>query len=100
MDEPTPAYVWFAVAGRAITDELLEWPPDLFALTNVILKRSGAFRYALSLGGWPPRRYPDWANAVEEAALRWSVWAEDRAGAIPDMVAEESPPFGRAPTRH
>jgi hypothetical protein len=88
--EPTPAHVWFALAGRVITDELLEWPPDLFALTNVILKQSGAFRFALSpVGEWPPGRYLDWANAVEEAALRWSVWAEDRAGTIPDMLAQE-----------
>jgi hypothetical protein len=26
-DEPTPASTWQAVAGRPITDDLLEWPP-------------------------------------------------------------------------
>src|SRR6202034_4693670 len=31
--EPTPASVWRAAAGTTIGDELLEWPPDLFALT-------------------------------------------------------------------
>lgn len=49
MDEPTPAYVWYSMAGVPITDELIEWPPDLFALANVILDRSEAFRFALAL---------------------------------------------------
>ncbi len=40
VDEPTSAYVWHCVAGGPITDELLDWLPDLFALTNVILARS------------------------------------------------------------
>jgi hypothetical protein len=36
--EPTPASTWLAVAGTSITDEVLEWPADLFALTDVILE--------------------------------------------------------------
>jgi hypothetical protein len=39
-EEPTPASIWHALAGIPITDELLEWPADLFALTDVILERS------------------------------------------------------------
>ena len=90
LNEPTPAYTWHAVAGDRITDELLEWPPDLFALTNVILERSEAFRFALSpVGDWPPGRFPDWARSVEEAGRRWSKWVDDRRGAIPDLLAEE-----------
>jgi hypothetical protein len=46
--EPTPASVWQAAAGSTIGDELLEWPPDLFALTEVILQRSEAYRFAFS----------------------------------------------------
>ena len=46
--EPTLASAWQAVAGSTIGDELLEWPPDLFALTEVILQRSEAYRFALS----------------------------------------------------
>jgi hypothetical protein len=41
-EEPTPASKWHALAGSALTDELLEWPADLSALTNVILKRTEA----------------------------------------------------------
>ena len=46
--EPTVASVWQAAASSTIGDELLEWPPDLFALTEVILQRSEAYRFALS----------------------------------------------------
>jgi len=90
--EPTLASVWQAVAGSAIGDELLEWPPDLFALTEVILQRSEAYRFALSPpagSSWPPSGVPDWPDAVTEAGRRWSTWAEDRNGAIPHLLAQE-----------
>ena len=88
--EPTSESVWRAMFGGPITDELLEWPPDLFALVNVVLEDSEAFRFALSpLGAWPPRRVPNWADAVEEAARRWSAWVEDGRGSVPDLVIEE-----------
>ncbi len=90
VEEPTSAHVWHGLAGGQITDELLEWPPDLFALTNVILARSEAFRFALPRGGdWPPARLGDWALAVEEAGRRWSAWVQDRRGEIPDLLQEE-----------
>jgi hypothetical protein len=89
---PTPASVWQAVAGEAIGEGLL--PPDLFALTNVILHRSEAYRFALSLPGglsWPPSRASDWGDAVAEAGLlepdELSVltsWAEAVAEALVD----------------
>jgi hypothetical protein len=90
VDEPTPAYVWYSVAGEPITDGLIDWPPDLFALANVILERSEAFRFALSSDGdWPPRRYVNWAGVVEAAGRQWSAWADDRRGAVPDLLLEE-----------
>lgn len=90
--EPTLASVWQAVAGAAIGDELLEWPPDLFALTDVILERSEAYRFALSPPRgerWPPARVPGWPDAVVDAARGWTAWLEDQTPAIPDLVAEE-----------
>jgi hypothetical protein len=90
VSEPTPDHAWLSIAGSPITDELLAWPPDVFALTNVVLGRSEAFRFALSpVGEWPPARIPDWAHAVEEAGRGWSAWVDDRRGAIPDLVADE-----------
>jgi hypothetical protein len=92
QQELTPASLWRALAGGAIGDELLEWPPDLFALTYVILERSEAYRFALSpprRAEWPPARIVGWPDAVVDAAQRWSEWLEDRKGALPDLLSEE-----------
>jgi hypothetical protein len=90
--EPTLASVWQAVTGTTIGDRLLEWPPDLFALTEVMLQRSEAYRFALSPPAgstWPPADVSDWPNAVTDAARRWTAWAEDRNGEIPRLLAQE-----------
>jgi hypothetical protein len=72
--EPTLVSTWEAIAGGPLTDELLQWPPDVFALANVVLDRSEGFRFALSpLGAWPPARFSDWPRAVEEAGRRWGA---------------------------
>ena len=90
LSEPTVASTWHAASGGAITDELVDWPPDVFALTNVILSRSEAFRFALSpIQVWPPEGYPDWGGMVEAAGLRWSAWVEDHRGPRPQLVAQE-----------
>jgi hypothetical protein len=89
MTVPTLASTWQGAAGTPIADELLDWPPDVFALANVILERSEAFRFVLSpIEEWPPRRLPGWVNVVDEAAVAWSEWAEDRRGPLPDLVLE------------
>ena len=91
-EKPTLGSTWHSVAGSPITDEFLEWPADLFALTDVILERSEAYRFVLSPPGgveWPPRRFPGWSDAVEEAGRQWSVWVEDHRGAVPELLAEE-----------
>ena len=88
VSEPTLASTWHAVSGGAVTDELLDWPPDVFALTNVILARSGAFRFALSpIEQWLPRAIrtggaPSWREdslglrgSSIVAARRPSSWA-------------------------
>jgi hypothetical protein len=48
LGEPTPASIWWSVTGCEISDRLLEWPPDVFALSNLVLNRAEAFRFALS----------------------------------------------------
>jgi hypothetical protein len=84
---PTLASTWHAASGGPVADELLEWPPDVFALTNVVLARAEAFRFALSRQGWPPSGFADWAHEVEAAGRRWSAWAEDPTGELPELVA-------------
>jgi hypothetical protein len=90
--ELTSASVWGAVAGTEIDDALLEWPPDLFALSDLVLQRSEAHRFALSPPSgesWPPDRFGDWASAVADAGRRWSTWVEDHDEPIPELLAEE-----------
>jgi hypothetical protein len=89
VSEPTPTSVWYAASGGPITDWLLEWPADVFALTDVVLARAEAFRFALSVDHWPRGQFRDWAQVVAEAARSWSAWAEDRQGPVPDLVATE-----------
>jgi hypothetical protein len=88
----TLASAWQAISGGGFTDELLLWPPDVFALTDVLLDRSEAFRFVLSPPEgvqWPPAGAGDWSDAVMEAGREWSAWVEDRRGSVPSMVADE-----------
>jgi hypothetical protein len=88
--EPTLASTWQQIAGGPLSDELLEWPPDVFALTNVVLDRSEAFRFALSpVGAWPTGRVPDWAGAVEAAGRQWGAWIEGRWEGMPELLRDE-----------
>jgi hypothetical protein len=88
VSRPTPASTWMAVSGGPITDRLLEWPPDVFALANVVLGRAEAFRYALA-PGWSLSRFADGGGGVAELGRRWSAWTEDRSGPMPGVVARE-----------
>jgi len=92
LPEPTLAQAWQAATGTTFGDELLEWPPDLLALTEVILQRSEAYRFALSPpagSSWPPASFPGWPDAVADAARQWSGWAENREAALPGLLARE-----------
>ena len=40
--------VWLTAAGRSPGVELLSWPPDMFAFTDVVLDRTEAYRFAVS----------------------------------------------------
>jgi hypothetical protein len=91
-DEPTAESIWQAIAGIAIDDHLLEWPADVFALTDTLLERSEAYRFALSPpegAEWPPPDVPGWSDAVVDAARQWSSWVEDRHGPLPDLLVRE-----------
>jgi hypothetical protein len=92
IEELTPASVWLGVGGCAIGDEVLEWPPDLFALTDVLLERSESYRFALSPphgASWPPARMPGWSDAVVDAGRQLSAAVEDATRPVPDLVAAE-----------
>ncbi|MDX1621741.1 MAG: hypothetical protein R3320_12165 [Nitriliruptorales bacterium] len=59
-------------------DELGRWPADVFAVTNLVLDHTEAYRIAVSPtegGRWPPDE--DWQDRVTTAAAEW----RDTAGA-------------------
>src|SRR5262245_24126079 len=96
-EEPTPASVWYSLARGSITDELLDWPADMFALTEIILGRTEVYRFVLSPPrgvDWPPSRISSWSDAVEEAGRQWNLLVQDHLvqdhkAAFPDLLAEE-----------
>jgi hypothetical protein len=73
LSEATLGSAWRAATDSQIDDQLLGWPPDVFLLTEIMLERSEAHRFALSppIGlSWPPDHVPDWATAVADAGRR------------------------------
>jgi hypothetical protein len=84
--------IWLAATGRAVDDETLDWPPDIFALTHVALDRTEAYRFVVSPPAgrqWPPVESPQWADEVTRAARRWCRWAEERRGPPPQLVTRQ-----------
>ena len=79
---------WQRVTGAPISVAVLEWPPNLFALTDVVLHRSEAYRFALSREASRPVRPTDWSAAVVAAGVEWSavVGGDDR---IPERARAE-----------
>lgn len=65
------------------------WPPDVFALCNLVLDHTEAFRFAVSppaAGGWPPRA--DWNAKVAEAAAAWRACVGRGGPRLPALVEE------------
>src|SRR5262249_21435204 len=91
-DELTVDSIWHAMTGVPMTDDFLAWPPDVFAVTDVILKRSEAYRFILSKRAdmkWPPSRVQNWTDVIDEAARAWSEGVEVPERGLPTLVREE-----------
>ena len=74
-------------------DELVSWPPDVFALTNLVLDHTEGYRFVVAPPAgrtWPP--LPDWNGQVLAAAAAW----REAAGKPPPLVAH----LWRALTQH
>jgi hypothetical protein len=69
-------------------DDLVRWPPDVFALANLVLDHSEAYRFVVAPPAgrnWP--RVPDWTAQVRSAARAWSLAGNgERAGQPPPFV--------------
>src|SRR5262249_43801538 len=88
----TVGSLWHDIAGRHLGDALMDWAPDLFAFTDVLLARSEAYRFAVSPpegAGWPPSEMPDWHLAVAGASAGWCAWVDCERTKLPRLVADE-----------
>ncbi|HXF64442.1 MAG TPA: hypothetical protein VNK95_22620 [Caldilineaceae bacterium] len=62
---------------RHIIQTLLIWPPDLFAVTSLLFKQTGAYVFSvLPLETWPDEQ---WEQRLEEARRQWYEWILDPA---------------------
>jgi len=80
------AYFRMFSPGPAWAD-LLDWPPDVFAFTNMVLSHTEAYRFAVSPPrgtSWPP--HPGWNDLVTTAAREWRVAAGLPLGGAPAAV--------------
>jgi hypothetical protein len=80
------AYFRMFSPGPAWSD-LLDWPPDVFAFTNVVLSHTEAYRFAVAPPPgrrWPPG--PAWSEYVTSAASEWRKAAAGPLGGAPPAV--------------
>ena len=85
----TAGLLWQAISGRPVSADLLDWPPDLFALTSLLLQRSGAFRFALSPPPgrqWPPGSRSRWSATVQAAGRAWSGVVDAPGEPLPALL--------------
>jgi hypothetical protein len=65
--------VWETIGSPVPWEQVHAWPPDVFALTDLLLIQSGAYRFVASPpagAAWPP--HDRWAGEVRSAASGWS----------------------------
>jgi len=76
-----------AFAPAPAWDDLVWWPPDVFALANLILDHTEAYRFVVAPP--PGRLWPelaDWTEQVRAAAQAWRDAAGGTGRALPPLV--------------
>ncbi|HEX2850163.1 MAG TPA: hypothetical protein VHN98_06410 [Acidimicrobiales bacterium] len=86
----TIGQLWEWLTDGRVSDDLLAWPPDVAALTTVLLERSQAFRFVVSPPpgeSWPPpERDAPFAEVVGRAADEWCTAVDSEDGAVPAVI--------------
>ena len=68
-------------------DDLGWWPPDVFALTNLVLDHTEAYRFVIAPPAgrrWPPAT--DWNLQVRGAARAWRAAVAEQGAELPSLV--------------
>src|SRR5580704_14282637 len=71
----TVGSLWQAMSGRSLSADLLEWPPDLFALSPPPGRQ------------WPPGSRSGWSATVEAAGRAWSGVIDAPGQPVPPLLA-------------
>lgn len=88
-DGLTVSGLWDWLSAGRLSDDVLEWAPDVAALTSVLLQRSHAYRFVVSPpphGEWPPADIEDFADHVTSAATEWRAAMDAWDGQAPTVV--------------
>ena len=83
----TLAAYFFAFGPAPAWHELPTWPPDVFALTNLVLDHTQGYRFVVappSAGRWPPMS--NWNEQVAAAASAWRASADESHAPLPELV--------------
>jgi hypothetical protein len=86
-DERTLSSYFGAFAPAASWEDLVWWPPDVFALANLILDHTEGYRFVIAPPSgvrWPP--FEDWSAQTVVAARAWRAVADGQGGELPQLV--------------
>jgi hypothetical protein len=65
-----------------LSDEILSWPPDVFAIVGALMLKSGAYAHAVS--GWQRNGLADWVKNLKDIGYAWHMTPDQP----PDKVRE------------
>lgn len=68
-------------------DELVRWPPDAFALANLVLDHTESYRFVVAPPAgrcWPP--FAGWSERVRAGAREWTETCHSPDVALPALV--------------
>jgi hypothetical protein len=85
----TVGQLWEWLSSDGVSDHLLDWAPDIAALTTVLLERSQAFRFVVSPpvgAAWPPGPDGHFTSTVSGAAEEWCRLMARGADGAPEVV--------------
>ena len=69
-------------------DDLVRWPPDVFALANLVLDHTESYRFVVAPPPdrrWPP--LPDWSAEIPRAARAWRATCGEPAE-LPQLIRD------------
>jgi hypothetical protein len=74
------------IVGQSL-DEWLSWPPDVFAVTSLFLKRTGAYICTVlpPEGKTWPEDY-DWKDRLKKAKNAWYSWMVNEQEQLPEFI--------------